>query len=151
MDRNVSPEWELTFHWLPRTLWGPCWRHTSASVVGSFAYGHVSPLGDCIWWVGRGWAYPMGPQPWVSWSTVALVLDVSLLGSPQKWGLKVRVLRPGHLIQAWQPSLYLRAVFLLPSERLTGVSEVTALGSVGPGIPFLSHGPVAGSAVSLSL
>ena len=29
--------------------------------------------------------------------------------------------------------------------------EVTALGSVGPGIPFLSHGPVAGSAVSLSL
>ena len=31
------------------------------------------------------------------------------------------------------------------------MSEVTALGSVGPGIPFLSHGPVAGSAVSLSL
>lgn len=34
------------------------------------------------------------------------------------------------------------------------MSEVTALGSVGPGIPFfpfLSHGPVAASAVSLSL
>lgn len=34
---------------------------------------------------------------------------------------------------------------------MAGASEVTALGSVGPGIPFLSHGPVAGSAVSLSL